>query len=134
MLQYSPVMKEHSFPKSERLKSKSKITRVLEKGNEIYIFPMRMLYLEVDHDARSSIVQAGFSVPRKKFKRAVDRNLLKRRMREAYRLNKSIIRKAADEKGKNLCLFFIFSSPESINYPEINTALVKQLGMLAKRL
>jgi len=69
-------------------------------------------------------VQVAFTVPKKKFKRAVDRNLLKRRMREAYRLNKSLIEEKNQSKLKELSIIFIYSSQEILGAEKIETAML----------
>jgi len=69
-------------------------------------------------------VQVAFTVPKKKFKRAVDRNLLKRRMREAYRLNKSLIEEKNQSKLKELSIIFIYSSQEILSTEKIESAML----------
>ncbi len=69
-------------------------------------------------------MQVAFTVPKKKFKRAVDRNLLKRRMREAYRLNKSLIEEKNQSKLKELSIIFIYSSQEILSTEKIESAML----------
>ena len=69
-------------------------------------------------------MQVAFTVPKKKFKRAVDRNLLKRRMREAYRLNKSLIEEKNQSKLKDLSIIFIYSSQEILSTEKIGSAML----------
>jgi ribonuclease P protein component len=78
-------MAQFSFPKSERLHKKKTIQELFEKGSSFYLYPFRVYFQAGPADLSH---QAMFSVSKRNFKRAVDRNLLKRRMREAYRLNK----------------------------------------------
>ena len=66
-----------------------------------------MVYLLTERK-QGAAVQVMFSVPKKQFRKAVHRNLLKRRMREAFRLNKSILTGALSGKDKQLCIAFIF--------------------------
>lgn len=76
--------------KEERLKSRKLIEMLYQEGNSIKAFPLRMVYIQKHHTSNFP-VQAGFSVPKRNFKKAVDRNRIKRLMRESYRLNKYIV-------------------------------------------
>jgi len=76
-----------SFTNKEKLKSKKLIERLFLEGNSVSVFPLRLIYLETKFDDGSEI-KTGVSVSKKKFKKAVDRNRIKRLLREAYRLEK----------------------------------------------
>jgi ribonuclease P protein component len=81
-------MGKFSLTKKERLSRKIWIQDLFEKGASFYFHPFKVLYLP-HPDSGSTINQVLFSVPKRQFRRAVDRNTIKRRLREAYRLNKS---------------------------------------------
>ena len=126
-------MAGYSFPKNEKLKSRTLINMLFEKGNSEYSFPVKVFWLASQKDS-SAEVQAGFSVPKKKFKRAVDRNLLKRRMREAYRLNKAELIDLAKKKDLKLSLFFIFSANSILDYHQIEKSIVNQLKVISEKI
>jgi ribonuclease P protein component len=84
-------MGKFSLPKKERLSKEIWITELFERGSHFYYHPFKVLYLP-HPDSGSTINQVLFSVSKRQFKRAVDRNTIKRRLREAYRLNKSGLR------------------------------------------
>ena len=105
---------------------------LFEEGNSEYSFPVKVFWLASPTNS-SSAVQAGFSVPKKKFKRAVDRNLLKRRMKESYRLNKAELIDLANNKNLNLSLFFIFSANSILDYHQIEKSIVNQLKLICKK-
>ncbi|MGB5238455.1 MAG: ribonuclease P protein component [Flavobacteriaceae bacterium] len=79
-----------SFSKQEKLKSRKTIELLFQKGNSITQYPLKLYYLPVDKDQEVR-VKAAVSVPKRNFKRAADRNRIKRLLREAYRLNKHLI-------------------------------------------
>ena len=78
----------YSFSKEERLCSVKLIEKLFHNGSSFLLYPFRIIWLQEELSAGNP-VQVLISVPKKKFKRAVDRNLLKRRIREIYRLQKS---------------------------------------------
>lgn len=87
-----------TFRKAERLSSKKVIDRLFRKGSSetgsVFSYPFRVLYLRdegLPTGAAAQLPAILISVSKRNFKRAVDRNLLKRRIREAYRLNKSLL-------------------------------------------
>ena len=77
----------YSFPKKEKLKSKKLIEQLFSEGKSVSAFPLRLVYLETPLKD-DVIAQTGVSVSKRYFKKAVDRNRIKRLMRETYRLNK----------------------------------------------
>jgi ribonuclease P protein component len=77
----------YTFRKEERLCSRKHLDLLFKNGSSFLLYPFRISYLFVDAPANVQ-AQVVINVPKKRYKRAVDRNLLKRRIREAYRLNK----------------------------------------------
>ncbi|WKK66056.1 ribonuclease P protein component [Lutimonas zeaxanthinifaciens] len=102
-----------TFRKDERLKKKNLISELFASGRSATVFPIKMIYLEYDHLSPFKI-QAGVSVSKRNFKNAVQRNRIKRLMREAYRKNKSIIYNDADTK-KHI-IMFIYQAKEEISF------------------
>jgi len=80
-------MKRYTFPKEERLCSKRLIDDLFRSGSSFFIYPYRVTYQRIE--GIDTPVQVLLSASRRRFRRAVTRNLLKRRMREAYRLQKA---------------------------------------------
>jgi len=77
----------YTFKKEERLCNKKLIDELFHNGSSFLCYPYRVMWLAVDETAEYP-VQVLIAVPKKRYKRAVDRNLVRRRIREAYRLNK----------------------------------------------
>lgn len=79
-------------------------------------------------------LQAMFVVPKRNFKRAHDRNKLKRRMREAYRLNKNATYEQLSVSGKKIIVAFIYIGKQQQEYLEIEFAILKLLGIIVKKM
>lgn len=79
---------DYTFKKSEKLKSKKNIEQLFLEGSSVIAFPLRLMYLQTSFKDGANI-KIGVSVSKRNFKKAVDRNRIKRLMREAYRLNKN---------------------------------------------
>ena len=78
--------KKNTLGKKERLKSKKLIGKLFEEGKSIKKYPFRLMYLIQDKNSFKIKTQASFYVPKRNFKKAVDRNRIKRLIKEAYRL------------------------------------------------
>jgi len=98
-----------SFGKNERLCSKKLIDRLFTEGNHsIGIFPIRLVWLEVSTDVCDGI-KILVSVPKRHFRHAVDRNRIKRQIREFYRLNSGNLKNRVRQRGSGLLLGFLFT-------------------------
>jgi len=120
----------HKFPKSERLNSKKKIEELFSRGQQFSVYPLKIIYLQKEQEEPLSSNQVLFAVPKKRFKRAVDRNLLKRRIREAYRLNKDLLTRRGPEFY--LLIGYIYIGREIDKYQVIEKKLKLSLLRLNK--
>ena len=122
-------MKKFKFPKTQKLKSEKSINELFEKGHSLSLPPLRVLW-KLNSDTSSSLPKATFSASKKNFKRAVDRNLLKRRLREAYRLNKEILLMNSSKPPAGLEIMFLYTSHEIQPYHNIESSLIALLKLL----
>ncbi|KUO66442.1 MAG: ribonuclease P protein component [Lutibacter sp. BRH_c52] len=107
--------------KDEKLKSRKLIEHLFAEGKRVKSFPLQLIYLKISHDSEFP-VKVGFSVPKKVVKLAVDRNRIKRMMREAYRLNKYLI----SENIKEPYIFmFIYTAKDELKYTDLEEIFKK---------
>ena len=120
----------YTFKKEEKLKSRKAIEQLFKEGKSFSIFPFRILW-EIK-EANSSPLQTGFAVSSKHFKKAVDRNRIKRLMREAYRLQKNDLQNHLTQQQKQVVVFFIYVGNELPEYPFIFEKTKAVLNRLIK--
>jgi ribonuclease P protein component len=119
----------NTFKKEERLAGFKAVAELFEDGKVKVNFPVKVVFLEKAGEDNSGC-RAIFSVSKRNFKKAADRNQIKRRMREAYRLNKGLF--YAKLNGKRYNLAFIYIASEILPYPEVEKSLKEILSRLAK--
>lgn len=114
-------MRKYTFRKEERLSREKHIQELFEKGSSFYLYPFKVFVLnEPDPEVRSTAIL--ITVSKKNYKRAVDRNTVKRRVREGWRLNKSILPKSPLYR-----IGFIYTAREIIPAAEISVKMVHVL-------
>lgn len=101
------LSKKFTLGRNERLKHRKFIERLFKEGRSISVFPFRIYYLITDE--LTLPLQAGFSASTRNFKKAVDRNRIKRITREAYRIQKNELNSFLIIKKKKLAVFFIYT-------------------------
>ena len=125
------VKKKFTFKKEERLTSKKVIDKLFSEGDSFLSFPLKIIFFETSLNSKYP-VQAAFSVGKRNFKLAVHRNLIKRKMRETYRLNKSQLYDILIDK--QVAVFFIFIGKEIPKYEQVNTAMEKGIKKLIAKI
>jgi len=100
----------YTLPRSKSLKSKLLIDKLFKQGQSLVAYPLRLVYLSVNYEANEPFL-SGFSVPKKKFKHAVDRNRIKRLMRESFRLQQHDLKLS----GKTI-MMWIYLSKDTPDY------------------
>jgi len=153
------LTQRHTLSKTERLKSYKRIRILFATGQKFKVFPLVVYFLLRDEeaegrlreveggserlreveavegvDAVEGVLQMGVSVGKRHFKRAVDRNLLKRRIREAYRKQKHDVKETLTALGISMDIFFVYSNARISDYAEIETAMTNGLLLLKDRI
>ena len=114
-------MKKNTFPLKEHLKSKSIIEQLYANGTSVTAFPLRAVFLEQESEKQKPAAAILISVAKKRFRHAVDRNLVKRRIREAYRTSKHPFVEALENKGKKMAVAILY-----IDTKHNSTAFIKR--------
>jgi ribonuclease P protein component len=112
---------QFTYPKHEKLKSKTTIDLLFSNGNSVSKFPLRLVYVE-NSEENAELIKMGVSVSKKYFKKAVDRNYYKRVLRETYRLNKHLL---IDSLQKPYAFMFFYQTKERLSYQEIEEKTIQ---------
>jgi len=127
------MIHQNTFSKSEHLCGENRITRLFTQGDAFIAYPLRVVFIiepRKDDEPASILV----SVPKKRFKRAVKRNRLKRLMREAYRLNKQLILEKLNVKQLQIHLAFNYVSDDELDFIAIEKKMKISLGRLIDKI
>lgn len=119
---------DFSYPKAEKLKSKSLIDLLFSEGKSVGKYPLRLVYVACDFEEDVPL-KMGVSVSKKYFKKAVDRNYFKRVLRECYRLNKAQLIASLDKK---YCFMFFYQTDDKLSYQEIEEKTKQLFEKFAK--
>jgi ribonuclease P protein component len=122
------VTEKLTLGKNERLKSRKLIEQLFSEGNKFGVTPFRVFYLYKED--KKMLLQFGVGVSSRNFKKSVDRNKIKRMIREAYRLQKSTLQNKLKDKNGELHLFIIYTSKEIPEYAEVHSKMKKVLDKL----
>lgn len=118
-----------TFKKQERLCSKKQIEKLFAEGTSCLVYPLRMVYAKTEFPG-PCFPKAGFAVSRKYFRKAVTRNLIKRRMREAYRLNKHLL--SSGEQQIPGAVMIIYVGKKALDFHSIEKAMKRSLSLISK--
>lgn len=115
-------MSDYTYNKDKKLKSRKAIQDIFATREGIHSFPV-LLFWRIDNEATESGVQLGVSVSKKKFKTAVARNRIKRKMREAWRLEQQKLNAFTQEKGISLQIMLVFTGRQLEDADKCQTSI-----------
>lgn len=128
------IQESHTLPKKERLSSLILIEKLFSGGSKsLPAFPLRIVYMPVEGESLPT-VSLLISVPKKRFKRAVKRNRVKRQIREAYRMHKTLLVQPLETAGLKAVIAFIWLDKELRSSSEIEEKVKKLLQITAERM
>ncbi|KAB8152082.1 ribonuclease P protein component [Kordia sp. TARA_039_SRF] len=121
---------KYRFPKEEKLKSKKCVELLFNEGAAVTKFPLRLVYIATDLP-KDVPVQAGVSVAKRRFKKAVTRNHIKRLMREAYRLHKNEV---FNRISTSYAFMFLYIGKQEPTFEEVETSMVRLLEKFIEKI
>ncbi len=124
-------MESQTFTKDERLSSRKLIEQVAKEGKSFLVHPFKVIAMETALTTAFP-AQVMMTAPKKRFPRAVDRNRIKRLMREAYRKNKHVLYAPLNEQNKKLALMLIYVGAELPEYKLAEDKIILILQRLSK--
>ena len=131
------MRKQFTLGKEERLKCRKQIEQLFDKGKSFVVAPFRIYFIvnsESPIQKDESRLKFGTGVSAKNFKKAVDRNRIKRLTREAWRLQKNEIREKTSETQKQLNVFFIYTGKELPDFTTVKEKVAIALKKLADKI
>ena len=139
-MHHSSMSKIFTYQQKDKLKSRKQTQNLFSLGKSMSNAPLRLIYtlenISEENQASSSplIIQAGVGAPTKQFKKAVQRNRVKRLLREAYRLELPAFRAQLPLQGMRLNIFILYMEATVLPQIEINAKMKLILDQLAKRI
>lgn len=127
-------MPSFKFSKEEKLKSRKVIQQLFERRTSIHIFPLRLIWGPIEPRFNKYPTQFAVTVPKKRFAKAVDRNRIKRVIREGYRLSKPLFNEQLAEFDQQYGLMFIYTGKKQPTLVEIEKSLKRIRKKLVKQL
>ncbi len=121
-----------TLQKNERLKSRKLIEQVFSKGKKFSVGPCRVFYLPAEGTA--PVLQVGVGVSAKNFRSAVDRNRIKRLLREAWRLQKKALYEELKKKSGKMAVFIIYTAKELPQYKDVYPVIGEALRKVSAAL
>ncbi|HEY3388571.1 MAG TPA: ribonuclease P protein component [Prolixibacteraceae bacterium] len=126
-------MTAYKFCKEEKLCSQKIIGEIFLSGTSFLCYPLKVVW-KYEELITSYPAQVVFSVPKRLFKRAHDRNLLKRRMREAYRYRKPDLYQLLEGQERKIALMIVYIAKEELDFAQIEAAMTKIVSKFKKKI
>lgn len=127
-------MPDYTFKKEERLKSRKIIGKLFQSGASFGMYPLRLIWLRMNEVQGRYPVKFSLSVPKRAFPKAVDRNRLKRLIRESWRLNKYWLYDRLEKEGEQYAFMVIYTAKEPVELEKIEEAIRRMNRRFLKKI
>ena len=131
---FAGMSKKFTLGKNERLKSRKQIEQLFREGKSFVVNPYRVYFIATGESSIVKRLQFGVGVSNRNFKKAVDRNRIKRLTREAWRLQKNDLQEKINGSNKQLNLFFIYTGKELPDFTTVKEKVALALKKLSDKL
>ncbi|PID88836.1 MAG: ribonuclease P protein component [Bacteroidia bacterium] len=128
------MLHPYAFPKTYSLKSRKRIGQLFKKGRVVKVYPLKLIYLSQPKQDNQQALRVLMSVSKRRFALAVDRNTLKRRCREAFRLNKNTLEHTLVQHGTYADIAVLYVGSTFYPFEDINKAMQSGLERISKEL
>mgnify|MGYP001791936628 CR=1 FL=1 len=119
----------YSYNAKEKLKSRKLLDQLFTKGRSFSVFPVKVFFMQLPEPGDHPI-KAGVGVSARNFRKAVDRNRIKRLLRECYRLNKQSLHAMVNTNQKNIAVFFLYIGKDIPDFILLNEKMQSALTKL----
>lgn len=125
---------KHSFAKTERICSNKIIKNLIVQNNTIFVYPFKCYFSITEDNIQNCINQIVVSTSKRLFKKAVDRNKIKRRTKEAYRIHKYSLKSSEVENQQvHYKILLVYIAKEILTYQQIEKSLVQIIKLLTQK-
>lgn len=125
--------KKYGFPKAEHLTSRTTIEKLYSTGATATAYPLRAIFMTMPADDNSPAAKILINVAKKRFKHAVDRNRIKRCIREAYRLNKQPLIEELRSQNKQMAIAILYIDNKHSRTEYLKYKMSKLLGSIIEK-
>lgn len=122
-----------TYPRSEKLKSRKLIQELFARGKSVSVAPVKCLFLQ-QPAGMTELIQTGVGVSARNFRKSVQRNRIKRMLREAYRNNNQSLHQALSNQPTSLALFLLYLGKDMPEWSQLQAAVKSALEKLEKAL
>ncbi len=127
------MTKKFAFTKDERLKKKKDFEKLIKKGKTINVFPFHCKFYISDNNQKNMLFKVAVAVKKKVFKKATQRNTIKRRTRESIRLNATELKNIQTSQNKNIFILMVYNHNNILIYKDIEQKIKEIFNIIINK-